>query len=129
MTFIDEPDAEALFCPIISADDHALEPAHVFQRVPSNLRDEVPYMQDDDEGIPYWIVGEQKVPLMLNSAAPGRPVSEWSFAPQKWDELRSGCYDVHARVADMDLNGVADLARAGRPAAGCQAGRFGRPDH
>jgi len=106
VTLLPEPEAGELFCPIISADDHALEPAHVFQRVPSHLRDEVPYMQDDDEGVPYWIVGEQRVPLMLNSAAPGRPVSEWSFAPQKWDELRLGTYDVHARVADMDLNGV-----------------------
>src|ERR1700710_1389736 len=89
VTLLPEPDPSELFCPIISADDHALEPAHVFQRVPGHLRDEVPYMQDDEEGVPYWIVGEQRVPLMLNSAAPGRPVSEWSFAPQKWDELRT----------------------------------------
>ena len=56
-TFIPEPDPETLFCPIISVDDHALEPADTFtSRVPEKLRDAVPRVEVDDDGLPWWII-------------------------------------------------------------------------
>jgi predicted TIM-barrel fold metal-dependent hydrolase len=63
-------------------------------------------MEDDDEGVPWWVFDDQRIPIMLNSGSPGRPVSEWSFAPQKFEEMRPGVWDVKARLADMDLNGI-----------------------
>ena len=36
----------------------------------------------------------------------GRPVSEYGFEPARFDEMRRGAWDIHARVKDMDLNGV-----------------------
>ena len=36
----------------------------------------------------------------------GRPSSEYGFEPTRFDEMRRGAWDVHARVADMDINGV-----------------------
>ena len=31
---------------------------------------------------------------------------EWSMAPADFDEMRRGCWDIHARIADMDLAGI-----------------------
>jgi len=34
------------------------------------------------------------------------PKSEWGFDPTGFDEMRPGSYDIHARVRDMDVNGI-----------------------
>ena len=50
VTFIDEPDPETLFCPIMSVDDHALEPPDLFQgRMPARLADRAPTCRDQDD--------------------------------------------------------------------------------
>ena len=36
----------------------------------------------------------------------GRPSSEYGFEPTRFDEMRRGAWDVDARVADMDIDGV-----------------------
>ena len=36
----------------------------------------------------------------------GRPSTEYGFEPTRFDEMRRGAWDVHARVADMDIDGV-----------------------
>ena len=41
----------------------------------------------------------------LNAVA-GRAKEEWSMEPARFDEMRRGCYDIEARVRDMDLDGV-----------------------
>ena len=33
-------------------------------------------------------------------------MSEYGFEPARFDEMRRGAWDIHARVKDMDLNGV-----------------------
>jgi predicted TIM-barrel fold metal-dependent hydrolase len=40
------------------------------------------------------------------NAVVGRPRDEWSMAPADFDEMRRGCWDIHARIADMDLAGI-----------------------
>ena len=40
------------------------------------------------------------------SAVAGRPKSEYGLDPQGLDAVRPGCYDVHARVEDMNAGGV-----------------------
>src|SRR2546422_301501 len=35
-----------------------------------------------------------------------RTVDEYSFEPTNFEEMRRGSWDIHARIADMDLNGV-----------------------
>ena len=40
------------------------------------------------------------------NAVVGRPVSEYGFEPARFDQMRRGAWDIHARVEDMDLNGV-----------------------
>ena len=40
------------------------------------------------------------------NAVAGRPKSEYGFEPVSLEELRPGCYDIDARVKDMDANGM-----------------------
>ena len=108
ITYLPEPEPRQLYCPIISVDDHVLESPDLFtSRVPASMRDDVPHVENDDEGVPYWVIGSDREPMrMATCGAVGRPMSEWSLAPQKYEEFRRGVYDVDARVHDMDLNGV-----------------------
>jgi len=108
ITYLAEPEPRELWCPIISVDDHVLEPENLFtSRVDPAFGDAVPHIEYDAEDVPYWLVGDLREPMRLTTCgAVGRPMSEWSLAPQKYSEFRLGVYDVHARVLDMDLNGV-----------------------
>ena len=40
------------------------------------------------------------------AATVGWPRAEWGFNPGSFSELRPGCFDVHERVRDMNVNGV-----------------------
>ena len=40
------------------------------------------------------------------NAVVGRPSTEYGFEPTRFDEMRRGAWDVNARVADMDIDGV-----------------------
>jgi predicted TIM-barrel fold metal-dependent hydrolase len=108
ITYLPEPEARELWCPIISVDDHSLEPADLFAtRVPAALRDRAPRVVEDDDGVPVWLIGDDREYMrMTTCGAVGRPMAEWSLAPQKYEEFRAGVYDTDARVRDMDLNGV-----------------------
>ncbi len=48
----------------------------------------------------------QSLPNVGFNAVVGRPVSEYGFEPARFDEMRRGAWDIHARVKDMDVNGV-----------------------
>ena len=41
----------------------------------------------------------------LNAVA-GRKREDWKVEPTRFDEMRPGCYDIDARIRDMDINGV-----------------------
>jgi predicted TIM-barrel fold metal-dependent hydrolase len=106
MTLLPDPEPLPLWCPFISVDDHLLEPADIFERrVPRVMRSLVPWVEID-EGVPYWIVGRRRESVSILNGASGRPIGEWDGAPQKFEEFREGVANVHARVADMDVDGV-----------------------
>lgn len=107
VTFIPEPSPEPLFCPIVSVDDHALEPPDLFtKRVPAKLLDKAPHVEYDADGLPWWIVDGRKTPLLLVNGASGRSVSEWGTYPARFDEFRAAVGDPTLRLHDMDLTGV-----------------------
>ena len=41
----------------------------------------------------------------LNAVA-GRVPEEYGLDPLAFDEMRPGCYDIHERIRDMNVNGV-----------------------
>jgi predicted TIM-barrel fold metal-dependent hydrolase len=53
-----------------------------------------------------WEYEGQRYPQVGLNAVVGRPKDQWSMDPARFDEMRRGCWDVDARVADMDLDGV-----------------------
>ena len=53
-----------------------------------------------------WIYEGEEILNIAANAVAGRPLEEFGFEPTSIDEIRLGCYDIHARVKDMDANGV-----------------------
>jgi predicted TIM-barrel fold metal-dependent hydrolase len=106
---------------VISADDHVVEPPHLWEQwLPAKYRDRGPrvepgptmqvpraggidYTRGGDGPVADWWVFEDVVrgtPLVM--ACAGYPEDEYSMRPIRFDEMRKGCYDPHARLADMD---------------------------
>jgi predicted TIM-barrel fold metal-dependent hydrolase len=108
VTFIDEPEPEKLFCPLISVDDHLLEPAELFaERLPARLQDRAPQLVHDDAGVPAWLVDGKRLPIILVNGASGRVRSEWRGAARcRFEEFRRSVYDPAPRLRDMDLCGI-----------------------
>jgi predicted TIM-barrel fold metal-dependent hydrolase len=91
---------------LISVDDHVLEPPGVWQdRIPARLRDRAPRMVSEAHR-EYWEYDGKQVESSGLSAAAGRSKEEFSPKPLTYAEMRPGCYDPVARVADMDRAGI-----------------------
>ena len=105
--FLPEPDAREVFCTIISVDDHVVEPAHTFEgRLPELLQDRAPRIVETPQGHQVWeFEGERYTQVGMNAVAGRRPETV-QLEPFRFDQMRPGCYDVDARVRDMDINGV-----------------------
>ena len=93
---------------IISVDDHITEPPTVFDNQLSGKDYETaPKMKLAANGANFWeYQGKRMRNVALNSVT-GRVKEEYGFEPTHLDQLRKGCWDVDARVGDMDVNGIA----------------------
>ncbi len=92
---------------LVSVDDHVVEPSNVFEdRVPAKYRDRAPELVRREDGLMAWVYEGQEILNIAANAVAGRPREEYGFDPVSIEEIRPGCYDVHARVKDMDANGV-----------------------
>ena len=93
---------------LVSIDDHVIEPPNMFEgHVPAKYVDQAPAVVRSPEGLDEWIFqGIQTSTPLGMCAVVGRPRSEWGWDPGTYAEMRPGCYDVHARIRDMDANGV-----------------------
>jgi len=92
---------------LVSVDDHVVEPPDMFEgRLPARFADEAPRVDRRDDGTEVWrFAGREATNIGLNAVS-GRPVEEYGVEPTSFAEIRSGCYDIHDRVRDMDANGV-----------------------
>ncbi len=100
-----DPEPRAVWCPLISADDHVLEPEWLFHRIDPRFADRAPTLHVGP-GVAQWTVEDARIPIHGTNAAVGRPVRQWNRAQMSFGEFREGTHDVHARIRDMDLNGV-----------------------
>jgi predicted TIM-barrel fold metal-dependent hydrolase len=105
LQYLPEPAPQDLWCPVISVDDHAFEPSTLFDRVPAHLRDQAPRVVQDGWR-PMWQIGEKKFPMVGVDGAAGRPDTETRVVGMRLEQFRTGVYDLDARVADMNMNGV-----------------------
>jgi predicted TIM-barrel fold metal-dependent hydrolase len=112
---------------IISVDDHVVEPAHLWQTwLPERYKERGPrserrgigtmrhvgggtYEQTFDDDGPKadcWIYEDLIYINKRHVAAVGYDRDDMTMSPITYDEMRPGCYDPQARLADMDLNWV-----------------------
>lgn len=112
---------------IVSVDDHVVEPADLWQRwLPERFRERGPRVErrgiesmtflggtrydivyaEDAPLADCWVYEDLVAPHKRHVAAVGFPREEMSLSPITYDEMRPGCYDVTARVADMLANHV-----------------------
>jgi len=107
VTFLPEPQARPQRYTVISVDDHVVEPPDAFTgRFPRKLADAEPRVVATADGGDAWLWQDQLLPNVGFNAVAGRPSTEFGFEPTRFDEMRRGAWDVDARVADMDIDGV-----------------------
>jgi predicted TIM-barrel fold metal-dependent hydrolase len=93
--------------PIIDADAHVYEPPDVWQaRVPKALRARAPQVARTDEG-DVWSFdqGARLRPVGLMAAA-GASYLDFRPSGLTYESIRRGHYEVGARLADMDADGI-----------------------
>lgn len=96
--------------PLFSVDDHIVEPAHVYtERVSAKYRDRAPRMIKGSDSVSWEFDGQPVPPSGFGlESAVGRDPNKWRFDPAfSLDDMREGCFDAKARLADMDEDGVA----------------------
>jgi predicted TIM-barrel fold metal-dependent hydrolase len=102
-----DPDPRPRHWPIISVDDHIVEPPHMFEgRLPAKLQDRAPKIVEDPSGNQVWEFEGRRVSTIGLSAVVGRADDDWTTDPSRFDEMRPGCWDIKERVRDMDLAGI-----------------------
>jgi predicted TIM-barrel fold metal-dependent hydrolase len=106
-TLLPDPVPRPIVVPILSVDDHLIEPPDLFEgRLPSALQGDAPHIVEDDAGNQCWVFEENRYPNVGLNAVVGRPREEWSMDPARFDQMRPGCFDIDERIADMDRAGI-----------------------
>jgi predicted TIM-barrel fold metal-dependent hydrolase len=106
VTFLPEPEAQERRYTVISADDHIVEPPDTFEgRLPAKFADRAPRVERRDDA-DVWVYDGKDFPNVGFNAVVGRPVDEWGFEPERFEDMRRGAWDIDRRVADMDLSGI-----------------------
>ncbi len=103
-----EPSAQPVTTPIVSADDHHVEPGDLFlRRMSSKFRDAIPQIVTGPDGLEYWQFDGQLEPNRVRTTSiVGRPQEQWTYEPVLFDEMRPGSYNPSERLRDMDRAGV-----------------------
>jgi predicted TIM-barrel fold metal-dependent hydrolase len=104
---------------LISVDDHVIEPPNLWKdRLPAKFRDAGPrfvevegqltdVLGNDVSGLRHvWEYEGTRYPNFALNAVAGKPPEELGIEPFRLDQIRPGCYDAKARVADMDMDGI-----------------------
>jgi predicted TIM-barrel fold metal-dependent hydrolase len=92
---------------IISVDDHVVEHAQVWlDRLPAKYAEVAPHVVEVSGGRQMWKYEDRMLPTIGLNAVAGKDPKDFGMDPVRFDEMLPGCYDVAARVRDMDLDGV-----------------------
>ncbi|MFF5010453.1 amidohydrolase family protein [Streptomyces phaeochromogenes] len=115
---------------LISVDDHLIEPPSLWtDRLPKKFQEAGPRIVEmdvsentgDDAMVAtlfnaggatkkrlaeVWTYEGRVYPNIGLNAVAGKPPEEYGMDPTRYDDMLPGCYDVHARVTDMDIDGV-----------------------
>jgi predicted TIM-barrel fold metal-dependent hydrolase len=102
-----DPEPAEMRYTIISVDDHLVEPPDMFEgRLPGAFQQRAPKVIVNDRGHEVWeFEGQQFTQVGMNAVA-GRRQTMRNLEPTRFEDMRRGCWDIDARIHDMDLNGV-----------------------
>jgi predicted TIM-barrel fold metal-dependent hydrolase len=107
VTLLPDPPRARRYVPIISTDDHVVEPPDLFEgRLPARFAEGAPRVVDDESGGQAWLYDGRVNPQIGLAAVAGRPIEECSYEPVRFDEMRRATWDPDARVHDMSLDGI-----------------------
>jgi predicted TIM-barrel fold metal-dependent hydrolase len=92
---------------LISVDDHICEPADMFDgHVPEKYRELAPVVRDEKGGeVQQWYYGDIRGRNLGLNAVAGKPPELYNVDALRYEAMRPGCYDVDARVRDMNAGG------------------------
>ena len=106
-TLLPDPEPRPVRYTVISVDDHLVEPPDMFEgRMPAALADRAPRVVEDSRGHQLWEFDGQRYTQVGMNAVAGRRPECVTLEPTRFEDMRRGCWDIDARIADMDLNGV-----------------------
>jgi predicted TIM-barrel fold metal-dependent hydrolase len=92
---------------IASVDDHIIEPATMWdQHLSVQQKSIAPMLKRDKNGKDYWLFEEMPVGQVGLNAVVGRLREEYGCEPISFDQMRKGTWDIHARIEDMNANGI-----------------------
>jgi predicted TIM-barrel fold metal-dependent hydrolase len=112
--------------PIVDLDAHVVEPPDVWSaRLPATYRDVGPrilylppgqpkldgggYIEEpgtEGDPVAWWAYEDHRYSVKRLIAAAGYPAEEITMQGVTFDQMRPGCWQPGARLADMDVNGV-----------------------
>ena len=106
-TLLPDPEPRTVRYTVISVDDHLVEPPDMFEgRLPSRLADRAPKVVETEQGHQVWEFDGQRYTQVGMNAVAGRRREHVTLEPTRFEDMRRGCWDIDARIRDMDLNGV-----------------------
>ena len=104
---LDEPLPREVKYTVISVDDHLVEPPDMFDgRLPTALQQGAPRIVENEHGHQVWEFDEQRFTQVGMNAVAGRKREHVKLEPTRFEDMRRGCWDIEARIRDMDIGGV-----------------------
>jgi len=92
---------------LVSVDDHVVEPPNLFDgHLGPEWKSKAPHVTQLPSGADVWEFSGQKLPNIGLNAVVGRVPEEYGVEPTSYEQMRKGCYDLDARIEDMNANGV-----------------------
>jgi predicted TIM-barrel fold metal-dependent hydrolase len=92
---------------LVSVDDHVVEPPDLFEgRLSKKAAALAPRVERLADGMDAWVFEGAPMPNVGLNAVAGRDPLEYGLDPTSFDQMRKGCYDIDARIDDMNVNGV-----------------------
>ena len=76
------------------------------KHLPDDLKDKAPQFITHENGSQAWSFQDKLINTIGLNSVVGRPKEEYGFEPTSYAEIRKASYDVHARIDDMNVNGI-----------------------
>ena len=106
-TLLPDPDPRPVHYTVISVDDHLVEPPDMFEgRLPRRFAEQAPRIVENSKGHQLWEFDGTRYSQVGMNAVAGRRPECVTLEPTRFEDMRRGCWDIDARIADMDINGV-----------------------